>query len=210
MGRMKRSGPFLVWLGLLALQGDPVAAQDRMPQQPKAKTQEQVQERVQEPAALPVLDRLFERLAAAKSGQEAKQIAERIERRWLRSGSDTADLLSKRAAMAFEAGDQALAVELLDRMISLKPDWAEAYYQRAVVLVMLDDHRRAVVDFGETLKREPRHYKAMLALAAILQKQDRKKAAFALYEHVLALYPFNETAQLLADHLRADVAGRDL
>ena len=192
----------LLCFGFLLCASAPLAAEGVKPSQPQAKPQAQ--------ESVPVLDRLFQQLRAAASPQQAKQIAERIERRWMRSGSDTVDLLSKRAAMAFEAGDQALAVELLDRMITLKPDWAEAYYQRAAVLVMLDDERRAAADFGETLRLEPRHYKAMLALGAIMQKQERKKAAFALYDHVLTLYPFNETAQHLADHLRADVKGRDL
>ena len=155
-------------------------------------------------------DRLFERLHAAQTVAEAKQIAERIERRWHRSGSDTVDLLSKRAALAMASGDQALAVELLDRMIGLKPDWAEAYYQRAVVFVLLDDHRQAANDLGQALRLEPRHYKAMLALAGLMQKQGRKKPAYALYEHVLSLYPLHEIAQQLADHLRADVRGQDL
>jgi tetratricopeptide (TPR) repeat protein len=192
----------LLCFGFLSLASAPLAAEGVKPSQPQGKPQAQ--------DAVPVLDRLFQQLRAAASPQQAKQIAERIERRWLRSGSDTVDLLSKRAALAFEAGDQALAVELLDRMITLKPDWAEGYYQRAAVLVMMDDERRAASDFGETLRLEPRHYKAMLALGAIMQKQERKKAAFALYDHVLTLYPFNETAQHLADHLRADVKGRDL
>ena len=199
---MTRPVCLLLCFGFLSLASAPLAAEGVKPSQPQATPQAQ--------ESVPVLDRLFQQLRAAASPQQAKQIAERIERRWLRSGSDTVDLLSKRAAMAYEAGDQALAVELLDRMIALKPDWAEAYYQRAVVLVMLDDERRAASDFGETLRLEPRHYKAMLALGAIMQKQERKKAAFALYDHVLTLYPFNETAQHLADHLRADVKGRDL
>ena len=199
---MTRPVCLLLCFGFLSLASAPLAAEGVKPSQSQATPQAQ--------ESVPVLDRLFQQLRAAASPQQAKQIAERIERRWLRSGSDTVDLLSKRAAMAYEAGDQALAVELLDRMIALKPDWAEAYYQRAVVLVMLDDERRAASDFGETLRLEPRHYKAMLALGAIMQKQERKKAAFALYDHVLTLYPFNETAQHLADHLRADVKGRDL
>src|SRR5262245_18817393 len=60
------------------------------------------------------LDKLFERLAAASDEDEAKGIQRLIERRWLRSGSDTADLLMSRAVTALTAQDQPLAIELLD------------------------------------------------------------------------------------------------
>jgi tetratricopeptide (TPR) repeat protein len=191
--------PCLAFMGFLCL---PVAAQAPNVPAPEGKGQNA--------SHFSMMDRLFERLASAPNAGEAKIIAERIERRWVRSGSDTADLLSKRAAAAVAGGDLALAAELVDRMIGLKPDWAEAYFQRAVVFVLLDDQRQAANDLGQTLRLEPRHYKAMLALAAIMQKQGRKKPAFELYQHVLGLYPFNETARQLADGLRADVQGQDL
>src|SRR3712207_7518034 len=55
---------------------------------------------------------------AAKDESEANGVANLIERRWSRSGSDTADLLMSRASEALKAKDQALAVELLDRVRS--------------------------------------------------------------------------------------------
>ena len=39
--------------------------------------------------------------------------------------------------MAVSQNDGALAIELLDRMIALKPDWSEAYFQRALVFLLL-------------------------------------------------------------------------
>src|SRR5262245_28790566 len=67
------------------------------------------------PRSAPVtLDRLFERLAAAKTPEEAKGIANLIQRRWARSGSDTADLLMTRAQDALKARELPLAIELLD------------------------------------------------------------------------------------------------
>lgn len=155
-------------------------------------------------------DRLFARLAKARTLSEAQSIAETIQRQWHYSGSDTVDLLSRRAAMAVSQNDGALAIELLDRMIALKPDWSEAYFQRALVFMLLDDQSRAVADIGRVLQREPRHYIAMLTLAALLQKQEQKKPAYDLYQEVLRFYPLNETAQTQIERLRTDVRGRDL
>ncbi|MFL5195828.1 MAG: hypothetical protein ACJ8BE_02825, partial [Microvirga sp.] len=65
------------------------------------------------------LDDLFARLAAAKDESEANGVANLIERRWARSGSDTADLLMSRAGDAFKGKDFPLAIELLDRVLTL-------------------------------------------------------------------------------------------
>ena len=157
-----------------------------------------------------IKDRLFERLIAAQTPAEARVIAEKIQRQWQYSGSDTVDLLSRRAAIALTQNDAALAIELLDRMIALKPDWSEAYFQRALVFMLLEDQSRAVADIGRVLQKEPRHYIAMLTLAALLQKQEQKKPAYDLYQEVLRFYPLNETAQTQSERLKTDVRGRDL
>ena len=181
--------------------------------QPALKAQEAVQREDQSPEkrrSQTVKERLFDRLAKAQTAAEAKATAEKIERQWQHSGSDTVDLLSRRAAMAVTQTDFSLAVELLDRMIALKHDWSEAYFQRALVFMLMDDQSRAVADIGRVLQREPRHYVAMLTLAALLQKQEQKKSAYELYQHVLRFYPLNETALNQTERLRTEVRGRDL
>ena len=120
------------------------------------------------PAA--TLDRLFQRLHDARTPEEAKGVANLIQRRWARSGSDTADLLMTRAQQALKAGQTDLAIELLDRIVSLQPDWAEAWNQRANALYLAGDSVRSLLDIGETLKREPRHYGAMMGLGFILRQ----------------------------------------
>ncbi|MEN5081866.1 tetratricopeptide repeat protein [Bosea sp. TWI1241] len=159
------------------------------------------------PAA--TLDRLFERLAAAKTSEEAKGIAGLIQRRWARSGSDTADLLMTRARTAAQAQDLPLAVELLDRVIALRPDWAEAWNQRANVLFLLGDPARSLIDIAETLKREPRHYGAMMGLGMILSQQGDDKRAMVAYRRALAVYPQLEAGKDAVKALTREVDGRD-
>ena len=65
------------------------------------------------PRAPVTLDDLFARLKAAKDDGEARGVAQLIEHRLDRSGSDTVDLLASRAAEAMQAKDYPLAVELL-------------------------------------------------------------------------------------------------
>lgn len=159
------------------------------------------------PAA--TLDKLFERLAAAKSAEEAKGIANLIQRRWARSGSDTADLLMSRAQQAVKAQELPLAIELLDRVITLEPDWAEGWNQRANALFLLGDPIRSLYDIGETLKREPRHYGAMMGLGAILRQQGDDKRAMIAYRQVLAIYPELDAVKEAVEALKIEVDGRD-
>jgi len=159
------------------------------------------------PAA--TLDRLFERLAAAKTAEEAKGIANLIQRRWARSGSDTADLLMTRAQDALKARELPLAIELLDRVISLEPDWAEGWNQRANALFLQGDPIRSMLDIAETLKREPRHYGAMMGLGTILRQQGDDKRAMVAYRRALVVYPQLEAVKDAVEALKLEVDGRD-
>lgn len=159
------------------------------------------------PAA--TLDRLFERLAAAKTPEEAKGIANLIQRRWARSGSDTADLLMSRAQTAMRDKNLELAIELLDRIVSLDPDWAEAWNQRANALFIAGDPIRSIIDIGEALKREPRHFGAMMGLGAILRQQGDDKRAMVAYRRALEIYPQLEAVKDAVQSLSLDVDGRD-
>ncbi|MCV9936630.1 tetratricopeptide repeat protein [Boseaceae bacterium BT-24-1] len=159
------------------------------------------------PAA--TLDRLFERLAAAKTSEEAKGIANLIQRRWARSGSDTADLLMTRAQDALKARELPLAIELLDRVVTLEPDWAEGWNQRANALFLSGDPIRSMLDIAETLKREPRHYGAMMGLGTILRQQGDDKRAMVAYRRALVVYPQLDAVKDAVEALKIEVDGRD-
>src|SRR5437764_14652833 len=72
------------------------------------------------------LDFLFEALKAAPDADSAKLVEGRIWALWIASGSDTADLLMTRVKTATDEKDTALALQLLDALIDLKPDYIEA------------------------------------------------------------------------------------
>ena len=156
------------------------------------------------------LDKLFERLAATREADEAKGIARLIERRWLKSGSDTADLLMSRVVVAMAAQDQPLAIELLDRIIALNPNWAEAWNKRATVFYMMGDHQRSVADIRQTLVLEPRHFGAWAGLGMIFYQTDNHKAALEAFRKALAIHPFVGDVKEMVERLAPDVDGRDL
>ncbi|MGO4707377.1 tetratricopeptide repeat protein [Microvirga sp. 2MCAF38] len=156
------------------------------------------------------LDSLFERLSKAQDEAEAKGIAAQIEKRWERSGSDTTDLLYARAAAAVEAKDYPLAIELLDRVITLQPNWAEAWSQRATVFYLLDDPVSAMADLRQTLKLEPRQFNAWAGLGHIYMSSDDKARALNAYRRALALNPQFPMLKKIVDHLAPEIDGQDL
>ena len=156
------------------------------------------------------LDDLFNRLAAAKDEAEAKGIANLIERRWMRSGSDTADLLLTRATDAIQAKEFPLAIELLDRVIALQPDWAEAWNRRATAFFLLEDTASAMADLRQVLTREPRHFGAWAGLGHIYNAGGDKARALEAYRKALAINPKMETLRDLVGRLAPEIDGRDI
>jgi tetratricopeptide (TPR) repeat protein len=156
------------------------------------------------------LDDLFDRLSKAQDEDEAKGISALIERRWERSGSDTADLLMSRANQAAQSKDYPLAVELLDRVIALQPNWAEAWNQRATVFYLLDDPVSAMADLHKVLQLEPRQFNAWAGLGHIYMSSDDKTRALESYRRVLKINPQFPSLKSVVERLGHEVDGLDL
>lgn len=156
------------------------------------------------------LDDLYARLKAATDQAEAKGIARLIEQRLGRSASATADLLSERARQAMSGQDYPLAVELMDRAVTLEPTWPEGWNRRATVFWLLSDQNAAIADLQRTLVLEPRHFEAWAALGRIYLALDDKRRALEAFRRAAAIYPSMEKLQDAIDRLAPDVDGRDL
>ncbi len=141
---------------------------------------------------------------------EAKGIENLIERRFAVSGSDTADLLMSRAVQAIQGKDAPLAIELLDRVTQLKPNWAEAWHRRAAAFYMLEGPADAMADLHRALKAEPRHYAAWAALGHVYMAAGDKRRALDAYRKALALHPFLADAKKVVERIAPEIDGRDL
>ena len=147
------------------------------------------------------LSRLFIELHDAPSKEAAAQIESRIQSLWVKSKSDTTDLLMQRAAMAIANHDYPVAIEILDRVITREPDFAEGWNRRATVFFLMEDFNRSISDIAETLKREPRHFGALSGLGFILLLRGDAVHARNTYEKVLAIYPLMESARLAIEKI---------
>jgi tetratricopeptide (TPR) repeat protein len=153
---------------------------------------------------------LYARLAAAEDGDETAGIITLLLRAYAESGSDTADLLLRRARQAIGAEEYPDALKILDATIALQPDWAEGWNARATARYLDDDYDGSMADIAQTLKREPRHLGALMGMAAILEARGKTEDALKVYERALAIAPHWRNAQGAADRLKAALAGEEL
>lgn len=156
------------------------------------------------------LDFLFGALKAAPDDEIAKAIEERIWAVWLVSRSDTANLLMTRVRTALEQHDTELALKLLDAIVTIKPDYVEAWNRRATIHYLQKDYGKALADIRQVLKREPRHFGALSGLGLILQDIGDDKQALEVYRRALNLYPRMQRVPDLVKKLQEEVEGRDI
>jgi len=104
-----------------------------------------------------------------------------------------------------------LALDYLDRILTLKPDYAEGWNVRATVYFLNDDYSRAMFDLDQVLKLEPRHFDALAGLGAVLREMGKEKEALAVFEQALALDPHLDAVATAAAELRKKgIGGRAL
>jgi tetratricopeptide (TPR) repeat protein len=184
----------------------PTAPQDEPDgQAPQAKKDEP-------PPKTPAEERadLYARLAAAKDADETGGIITRLLHSYSESGSDTADLLLRRARQAIGVQNYSDALKILDATIALQPDWAEGWNARATARYLEDDYKGSMADIAQTLKREPKHLGALMGMGMILEARDKREEALKVYERVLEVAPHWRNAQEAADKLKAALAGSEL
>jgi tetratricopeptide (TPR) repeat protein len=156
------------------------------------------------------LDFLFGALKAAPDPTTAKQVENRIWALWLASGSDTANLLMTRAKSAIDSKDYDLALQLLDALIKLKPDYIEAWNRRATLHYLRKEFGASMEDIRQVLVREPRHFGAMSGLGMILNEFGEEKPALEVFRRVLEINPHMPKIDEMVKSLTEKVEGRDI
>lgn len=157
-----------------------------------------------------LLAELYTHLGKAHDATEAAPIAEAIEGLWLQSGSDTIGVLMGRSAKAINEKKNELAMQFLDAVVELAPDYAEGWNRRAYVQFLQNNYEGAVGDLRRALALEPNHFKALEGLARILRETGQKKAALKAYKEILKINPYLEGAKEAADELSTEVEGQGI
>lgn len=156
------------------------------------------------------LDDYFLDLKREPDPSPAKRIADKIWSEWRRSDSATANQLMAWANEAMGESRHFIALDLLDQVTVLMPDYAEGWNRRATLHFMMDNHSKSMADINRVLALEPRHFGALMGMGAILSQAGKDQAALGIYLKVLEIYPAMREAQTRVGELTDELTGDEI
>ncbi|MEP9372838.1 hypothetical protein [Mesorhizobium sp. KR1-2] len=153
------------------------------------------------------LDSLFTELKRERNEKAAERVAARIQEQWEKSGSASIDLMMQWSKKAMEAEKFDVALDFLDQVVTLAPDYAEGWDRRATVHFLMGNYGKSMSDIEHVLVLEPRHFGALAGMAEIMEKTGRKQLALEAWQRVLDVYPMLRSAQDKVATLSEELAG---
>ncbi|AZO11142.1 MULTISPECIES: hypothetical protein [unclassified Mesorhizobium] len=156
------------------------------------------------------LDQLFADLRRERNEKAAERIAGRIWSEWNQSGSASIDLMMRWAQKAAEDQKFGVALDFLDQVVILQPDYAEGWNRRATVHFLMKNYGKSMSDIDHTLRLEPRHFGALSGLAQIMTETGHKQSALEAWQRVLTIYPMMRSAQDQVSALSEELAGEGI
>lgn len=158
----------------------------------------------------PRLDTLFDDLKRERNEAAAQRIANFIRQEWTQSGSATIDLMMQWSAEAMQEERHDVALDFLDQVTVLAPDYAEGWNRRATVHYMMGSYAKSMSDIEHVLRLEPRHFGALSGMAGIFKAYDMKESALGAFRRVLEVYPMMRSAQEEVADLAEELAGEGI
>jgi Flp pilus assembly protein TadD len=132
---------------------------------------------------------MLDALKTAPDEQSAAQLEQAIEHSWLSAASPAVTLLISRGLRLLQAGETGGAVQSFSDAITLQPDVAEVWRQRAVARYQAGDVAGAVHDLEQTIKLQPRAFNAFRTLADIATARQDWKSAYAAWTRLMEIDP---------------------
>jgi tetratricopeptide (TPR) repeat protein len=201
---MARVTPWLTMVTWLLAAG--VAAQAEQPGQAQQPAPDNQPAPDKQRAAI---DRLLDALKTAPDEQAAAMLEEQVQQIWLHAGTPAVTLLMSRGVRSLRAGETDEAVDSLSDAITLQPDAAEAWHQRAIARYHAGDVTGAIRDLEETVRLEPRNFAAFRTLAEISASREDWKGAYVAWQKVLEFDPKTPGGEERLRVLRKHALGED-
>lgn len=108
---------------------------------------------------------------------------------WFRGSDETSNLELWRAVQKIGDDELDSALACLSDLLERRPDFAEAYNQRAIVLFLQGDYEAARQDLYEALKLNPLHFAAVAGLGHCYAAEGELLRAMVCYRQALAIHP---------------------
>ncbi|MFK0277541.1 tetratricopeptide (TPR) repeat protein [Ensifer sp. KUDG1] len=153
------------------------------------------------------LDTLFADLKKERDPDKARELSNQIRMEWQDSGSATVNLLMQWADKAISDNKQPAALDILDQVIALAPNYVEGWNRRATLHYTMGNYRKSMADINRVLSIEPRHFGALAGMAAILGASGKDELAMRAWEQFLDIYPADRKAQEQLGELAEKLAG---
>lgn len=155
------------------------------------------------------LDRLLAALHSAPTEEAAAPLEERIKEMWINQGSPAVTLLMARGLREMKADATNDAIEDFSDAITLDPNLAEAYHQRAIARFVAGDTNGAIADIQATLQHEPRSFAAFQTLTDISVARKDWKGAYDAWQKVLQIDPKTPGGEERLKDLRRRALGEE-
>lgn len=190
-----------LWMPLVLLAGlsTGAVAQNSLPATPLSTSEQKKLEEVEQ-----LLDRLFGQLHKADNEKGAKVIEQAIWRLWSQSGSPSADALLQQATKAMSANSNTVALRILDTIVEIKPDFAEAWNKRATIYYLERQFEKSLADIDVVLDLEPRHFGALSGLGMIRRQMGDQKGALEAFRRALVIHPQQPRAKRAVKELETE------
>ena len=121
---------------------------------------------------------------------------------WSRSGDAATDQLFKRGVEEMRDGHLRMAIDTFDRVIAMRPEFAEGWNKRATVYFLLGEDDLSLKDCDEVLKRNPRHFGVLAGYGQIYLRKGELQRSLEFFEQALAINPNMTGVQASIDALR--------
>ena len=108
---------------------------------------------------------------------------------WSRSGDAATDRLFERGVEQMRDGRLKGAVDTFNRVISMRPGFAEGWNKRATVYFLLGEDDLSLKDCDEVLKRNPLHFGVLSGYGQIYLRKGDLPRALDYFEQALAINP---------------------
>jgi tetratricopeptide (TPR) repeat protein len=151
------------------------------------------------------LDQLFADLTTADAVQ-GREIEQQIWALWLQSGDDEVDrlMVATLGAMNTQAFGPALA--FLNRIVAMKPDFAEGWNKRATLYYLVNEYDKSIADIQTTLALEPRHFGALSGLGMIMMRIGDERRAIVAFRKALEVNPTMEGVRNTVSELEKKIS----
>jgi tetratricopeptide (TPR) repeat protein len=141
------------------------------------------------------LDRLFAQLHRSGNEAQAPAVEQKIWIAWSRHVSPTAEVLLSEASKAMGAEEFPAAEEILDKLVEVQPQYAEAWNRRATLNFLARRYDKALADINMVLDLEPRHFGALAGRGMIYEAMGKPDMALQAYRDALAVDPYMQNVK---------------